>query len=56
MSFNGLMMSFICPRMFFICPRMSFICPKMFYKNQDRIKIEVELISTYDIFELYQRE
>ena len=26
-----------------------FICPKMFYKNQDRIKIEVELTSNYDI-------
>jgi hypothetical protein len=26
-----------------------FICPKMFYKNQDRIKIEIELTSNYDI-------
>ena len=26
-----------------------FICPKMFYKNQDRIKIEVELTSNHDI-------
>ena len=26
-----------------------FICPKMFYKNQDRIKIEIEFTSNYDI-------
>ena len=26
-----------------------FICPKMFYKNQDRIKIEIEFTSNVDI-------